>query len=173
MSNMWLYTPEGFFSPRYDDFCDKNEVMIRGRCRQDLVKLAKVLGMKDYGIVELPDADYRFRMKADKNEWATYCMVSALDERPPSVTGGIKNVTKKEVDFRYLTYLAVWYIMKIFQDYEAADKKDNLKEMTALDKLLFEDILMPMIEREDDSYRKEMAKKNINEFDVEFMETAV
>ena len=171
MSNMWLYTPDGFFSPKYDDFCNKNEVMIRGRYRQDLVKLTKVLGMDDYEIVELPKADYRFRMKVDKNEWATYCMVCALDDRPTEVTGGVKNVTKKEIDFRYLTYLSIWYIMKLFQDYSVAEEKGDIKEMVALDEILFGKILLELMNNnEGEEYN---SKEIENEFDVEFMETAV
>ncbi len=133
MSNMWLFTPDGFFSPRYDEFCNENEVMIRARCRDDLVKLAKIVGQKDYNIVELPQADYLYRMKINKNAWAGYCARAALDDRPTTVTGGLKN--DKKIDNRYLTYLSIWDNMILLQEYYDAERKGDVKTMKELNKI--------------------------------------
>jgi len=150
-----LFTPEGFFSPRYDEFCNDNEVMIRARCRDDLVKLTKVLKKyqihfpinahkpstgyndNDYKIVELPDADYLYRMKVDKNVWADYCYRAALDDRPTSISGGIKN--EEKIDNRYLTYLSIWYSMTLLQDFFDAERKGNVEKMEKLDEFIESD----------------------------------
>jgi hypothetical protein len=136
MSNMWLFTPDGFFSPRYDEFCKENEVMIRARCRDDLVKLAKIVGQKRYKIVEIPEADYLYRMKINKNAWAGYCARAALDDRPTSVTGGLKN--EEKLDNRYLTYLSIWYSMILLQEFYDAERKGDVKKMKELDKIFEE-----------------------------------
>ena len=148
MSNMWLFTPDGFFSPRYDEFCNENEVMIRARCRDDLVKLAGVVGQKKYKIVELRGADYLYRMKINKNAWAGYCARAALDDRPTSVTGGLKNDEK--IDNRYLTYLSIWYSMILLQDYYDAERRGDNKEVEKLNGFIesdfydFEDFKEPL-----------------------------
>ena len=136
---MWLFTPDGFFSPRYDEFCNKDEVMIRARCRDDLVKLASIVGKKDYKIIELPDADYLYRMKINKYTWADYCHRSALDGRPTSVTGGLKN--DKKIDNRYLTYLSIWYNMILLQEFYDAKRKGDVKAMRELDAIIVEDFI--------------------------------
>ena len=151
MSNMWLFTPDGFFSPRYDEFCNKNEVMIRARCRDDLVKLANILKKRkihfpvdaykppagyndnDYQIIELPGADYLYRMKVNKNDWASYCASCALDDRSTAETGGIKN--DKKIDNRYLTYLSIWDSMILLQDFYDAERKGDVKTMKELNKI--------------------------------------
>ena len=136
---MWLFTPDGFFSPRYDEFCNKDEVMIRARCRNDLVKLAALVGEKNYKIVELPDADYLYRMKINKNAWAAYCSNAALDDRPTSVTGGLKN--EKKLDNRYLTYLTIWWSMVTLQEFYDAKRKGDVKEAKRLNDLIVDDFI--------------------------------
>ena len=148
---MWLFTPDGFYSPRYDEFCNKDEVMIRARCEDDLVRLANVLKKKklhfpveaycpptgyndnDFKIIELPLSDYLYRMKINKNDWAAYCSDAALDERPTSVTGGLKNDEK--IDNRYMAYMYIWETMILFQDYSDAKKKGDVKQMREFDKI--------------------------------------
>ena len=134
MSNMWLFTPDGFFSPRYDEFCNHDEVMIRARCHADLVKLAGILGQDNYIIIELPNADYLYRMKVNKNAWADYCYHAALDD---SISGGIKN--EEKIDNRYLTYLSIWYNMILLQDFFDAERKGNVEEMEKLDEFIKSD----------------------------------
>lgn len=78
---MWIFTKEGFFSAVFDKYCNRGELMIRSRCRDDLGRLSKKLyGYQDGSkIFKIPHADYRFRMKATKNDWAEYLVNCALD----------------------------------------------------------------------------------------------
>jgi hypothetical protein len=71
---MWIFTKDGFFSAVFDRYCKRGELMIRSRCKDDLIRLAKKLhGYSDESeILEIEHIDYRYRMKATKKNWAAY-----------------------------------------------------------------------------------------------------
>ena len=114
MANMWIFTPDGFYSPRHDSFCEDGEVMIRSRCKGDLLRLAENLGIAHPIIKRIDRADYLYRMKIDMNDWAVYVAHTALDTKAPSIK-----------DFRdwnsYRAYTAVWEIMQWLQRREDAE----------------------------------------------------
>lgn len=168
MSNMWLYTPDGFFSPRYDEFCGENDVMIRSRCEGDLKKLASILGEENYEITELPESDYRYRMKINKWDWADYVSECALDERTTKETGGIKNIN--DSGNRFEMYLAIWYVMRLFQDYEVASKNDDDKKMLEIEEILYSGVLATMFEYEDKNIEQAKLDAALGGFDVSFFD---
>lgn len=118
MANMWIFTPDGFYSPRHDSFCEDDEVMIRSRCKEDLLRLSKKLGIAHPTIKRIDGADYLYRMKIDMNDWAVYVARVALDVNAPSIK-----------DFRdwnsYRAYTAVWEIMQWLQQREDAEIKQD------------------------------------------------
>jgi hypothetical protein len=78
---MWIFTKDGFFSAVFDKYCKSGELMIRSRCQDDLGRLSKKLyGYSDETeILGMEQADYRFRMKVFKHEWADYLRNCAYD----------------------------------------------------------------------------------------------
>lgn len=63
---MWLFTRHGFFSVVANHSADR--IVIRARRREHLESLLDRLDMQRH-IVQLPDADYRFRFTVPKLEW--------------------------------------------------------------------------------------------------------
>ena len=126
MANLWIFTTDGFYSPRKDEYCGEDEVMIRTRAYGDLVALADSIGIELPEIIKLPDADYLYRMKIKQDDWNMYCVHAAMDH---SEGDGIKE--SDDVD-RYLTYLRIWELMYQFQrvkDAQGTAKYDNEKEV--------------------------------------------
>ena len=78
---MWIFTKDGFFSVVFDRYCKRNELMIRSRCKDDLIRLAKKLhGYSDESeILGIMHADYQYRMKISKHDWADYLSNCAHD----------------------------------------------------------------------------------------------
>ena len=104
---MWVFNKDGFFSVVFDRECSRDELMIRARCREDLVRLAKKMKgyLDDKDIAEFDIADYRFRMKVNKNLWADYMRQSALDIDYANVKESIAPKTDKP---RQNAYFDVW-----------------------------------------------------------------
>lgn len=65
---MWLLTTNGFFSA-VEDRDDHEAVLVRARVREDAEHLADAVGGK---VIETPAADYRFRVRVSKADWAAY-----------------------------------------------------------------------------------------------------
>jgi len=65
---MWLTTTEGFFSA-VEDRDEQGSVLVRARVRGDLEQLADALGVE---VLEMPAADYPFRVRVSKADWAGY-----------------------------------------------------------------------------------------------------
>ena len=123
---MWIYTPDGFYSSRQDEWCEKDEVMVRSRVYVDLVNLADAIGIENPCITRLDKGDYLYRMKVKVHQWTIYCAHAAMnfDDGP-----GIKDVE----DFdRYQAYVQVWEIMQWLQSLKDAE----MKNQTALVKKL-------------------------------------
>jgi hypothetical protein len=110
---MWVFTKDGFYSAVFDKYCQRDELMIRTRCKDDLCLLSKKLkGYFDESeIVESEHADYRFRMKVPKQSWAEYLSNSALDIdyanfKDHAVTAG--DGLRKDAYYQVWTALYQW-----------------------------------------------------------------
>ena len=71
--SMWVMTTEGFFSA-VEDRDDDIAVFVRARVRGDAEQLAAAVGGT---VLETPAADYRFRVRMTKTEWAGYVAACA------------------------------------------------------------------------------------------------
>lgn len=65
---MWVMTTEGFYSA-VEDRDDPDAVFVRSRVREDAERLADAVGET---ALETPDADYAFRVRVAKVDWARY-----------------------------------------------------------------------------------------------------
>ena len=110
---MWVFNKDGFFSVVFDRDCHRDEFMIRARCRDDLVRLAKKIKgyIDDKDILEFDIADYQYRMKVDKNLWADYLRQSALDIDYSNVKDSIiqfKDRPRQDAYYQIWTTLYRW-----------------------------------------------------------------
>ena len=104
---MWIFTKDGFFSAVFDKYCKSGELMIRSRCKDDLSRLSKKLhGYSDESeILEVEHADYRYRMKILKHEWADYLINCAYDIDYANVKD---HITPAGDNSRKNAYYQVW-----------------------------------------------------------------
>jgi hypothetical protein len=70
---MWLMTTDGFFSA-VEDRDDEGVLFVRARVRADAENLAAAVGGT---VLETPAADYRFRVRMTKADWALYVAACA------------------------------------------------------------------------------------------------
>ena len=110
---MWLITTRGFFSVvQHRD--DKEMVLIRARALEDLESLCELAGevlddaaksgFSDDAIIEIDDADYRYRLITDADSWAE--VVSALTAEV-TYSNFKSAVTERDPD-RAHVYMDVW-----------------------------------------------------------------
>lgn len=85
---MWIFTKDGFFSAVKDRYCGEGEIMVRGRVRRDLVRLASSCKQAPE-IIETPDADYAFRIKLAHEVWTDYVTRAAAGIDYPNVKNAI------------------------------------------------------------------------------------
>ena len=108
----WLFTKDGFYSAVATGI--NNELMIRARFREDLVKLRIKMGVKKASpIIETKaPADYRYGIMCSKQQFSEYMKKAIL---------GIDYGNFKESlpIRRQRLYLRLWFIMKDAQDQEA------------------------------------------------------
>lgn len=121
---MWLYTVDGFYSV-VENWHDPDQVMIRARVREDLVKLADRVGLP-----ELVDAirddigtDYAYRFFVARDVWIEYLLAAgqALNY------GNFKNaaLAGQHGGGRSAAYHDVWAVMKRWQDQEHRQAKSR------------------------------------------------
>jgi hypothetical protein len=122
MSNLWIFTSDGFYSSRQDEWCKEDEVMIRARVYEDLLALADQLGMEDPQIIRIKRGDYLYRMKVKQDDWCVYCAHAALNHLEGE---GIKDT---DDDDRFMAYLRIWEIMCSLQNVKDAEKRGNKRE---------------------------------------------
>ncbi len=120
---MWVFTRDGFFSTVWDQYCAADEVMVRTRCREDLCRLSKRLkGFCDEEkILEIPYADYRFRLKISRHEWSEYVARCALEIDYANVKKGIIG---ENDELRERAYYRVWQTLYRWQSQENGDLFD-------------------------------------------------
>jgi hypothetical protein len=111
---MWIFTKDGFFSAVFDRYCKGGELMVRSRCKVDLIRLAKKLqGYSDESeILKAEHIDYRYRMKITKKDWADYLMNCALDIDYANVKDNIVPVGD---DLRQDAYYEIWTVLYRWQ----------------------------------------------------------
>ncbi|HME45625.1 MAG TPA: hypothetical protein VKF36_21215 [Syntrophorhabdales bacterium] len=108
----WMFTKDGFYSAVATGLND--ELMVRARFREDLVKLRIKMGLKKVSpIIETKaPADYRYRIVCSKAGFSDYVKKAILD-----IDYG--NFKESLPIRRQRLYLRLWFIMKDAQDQEA------------------------------------------------------
>ena len=105
---MWIFSTDGFFSAVQHNE-QPNVLLIRSRCRTDLENLlAKIGGTAE--IVELENADYRFRVFVDREDWQRYVSEAAASIDYPNFKNTIQD------DDRHDAYMRVWAAMYQLQE---------------------------------------------------------
>ena len=113
---MWIFTPFGFFSIVQKTHDASDQLTIRGRVRADLENLVSHLPSASV-IREDRDADYRFRITADKDDLA-YVMARLVVDLDYD---NFKNqVAKEQGHDRAVCYGQVWSTLYELQSSEAA-----------------------------------------------------
>ena len=104
---MWGFTKEGFFSVVFDKYCKRDELMIRARCKGDLIKLSKKLHgyAGDSAISESLNGDYRYHMKVDRHMWGDYLLNYAVNIDYSEVK---KNIVSDGDKLRLDAYYEIW-----------------------------------------------------------------
>jgi len=117
---MWVFTTDGMYSARVDEFCEDGEVVIRARAEQDLqnflIELTKLGYVAKPEILQIEHADYLFRVIVDKIAWGDYLQDAAMsiDYGPGGFKGTIDHADKA----RHVAYYKVWSAMCTFQESE-------------------------------------------------------
>ena len=110
---MWLITTRGFFSVvQHRD--DEGLVLIRARALEDLESLCELAGevlddaaksgFSDDAIIEMDDADYRYRLITDAEAWAQVVGALTAEITYPNFKSA---VTERDPD-RARVYMEVW-----------------------------------------------------------------
>ena len=108
---MWLFTRDGFFSAIQDNYCKTSEVIVRTRVKRDLLRLLIKIGRSDDNIITLPNADYRYRIKLAKQEWAKYLSSEAMNLDYSNVKDAITDGLCERSE----AYYACWTSLYQFQ----------------------------------------------------------
>jgi len=106
---MWIYTTDGFYSVVHDRYCEPDELMIRARKREDLERLNAYNIKGD--IIELPHADYRYRIPVKRAIWSKYLTQYAQNLR----YNNFKNTLPPQDHSRHEAYYKCWEAMYTFQ----------------------------------------------------------
>jgi len=99
---MWVFSKEGFFSIVCKE-CDKNEVLVRTRCEEDLVRMFHKLNGSP-NIIKKEDGDYKFRAILKKETWVKYLSGCVFDLDYEKVK---ENIVSQDDKARRVAYSAV------------------------------------------------------------------
>ena len=118
---MWLMTTRGFFSV-VQHFDDSEKVLIRARALEDLESLCKLAeevvddasasGLSADAIIEMEDADYRYRLIADGEAWAGLVGALTAEVTYPNFKNA---VTARDPDRAHI-YMEVWATLLQIQE---------------------------------------------------------
>ena len=115
---MWVFTTKGFFSI-VEHKKDTNRVVIRARIRKDIEKvktLFEKLGLKASDILESLDSDYRYRIFANRIDWASVMIQLITDMGYKNFKNAVYDADFLEIrDKRHEAYLDIWAIMHELQ----------------------------------------------------------
>ncbi len=123
---MWIFSVYGFFS--VVEHRDKaGKVMVRGRVRADLEKLARYLKQstgRRHPVSTTPAADYRYRLVADKTAVAEILQDLVMDIDYENFKGAVAERTNFNPEtlgrHRLSAYHDVWQVMEALQRRAAA-----------------------------------------------------
>ncbi len=108
---MWIFSKDqGFFSAVSKDTIRKDEIMVRGRCYQDLQRLIEVTGLNTKILID-PYADYLFRVIVPRDKWAEYLYSAAM----AIDYDNFKDASCHD-DERYRAYSGVWLELKMWEN---------------------------------------------------------
>ena len=120
---MWIFSKDGFVSV-VEHRDDKELLLIRGRIKddiEDIANLAEVLTGEKPEIVEMPDADYRFRIFLSKHVFKEIMQVKIDDLDYPNFKSSIRDHD------RHNAYLDIWSVMHGF-----ATRKKRTENYTSI-----------------------------------------
>lgn len=114
---MWIFTRDGFYSAVQHN--EKSDLLqVRARRRDDLERLAAALGYRDAPIIEMREADYRWRLNVDRDDFAGY-MVEAVHDIDYETN--VKGTLSRNDSSRSHAMMDVWGAMYRMQVDEAYD----------------------------------------------------
>ena len=103
---MWLMTTRGFYSVvQHRD--DADRLIVRARCREDIVALAGLVGGEP---VRLEDADYAWRVETTRDEWQAAMQVLVGEITYPNFKGAVPDPA------HHTAYLQVWTTLRALDD---------------------------------------------------------
>lgn len=104
---MWVFTKKGFFSV-VEDRDNKDRVIVRARSINDIERMAYLLTVEPEITLS---ADYPFRLRCSKEEWATVMqyLATSIDY------DNFKN-TIKDDPIRSECYTRIWAVAQMLED---------------------------------------------------------
>lgn len=114
---MWLVTQHGFFNIiQYDEDKEKDLLTIKARRRKDLVGLSTVFGLANPRIEVSDAADYRYRLKEDRE--TVMDIVSSMVGKIDYPKFKSRILALPDQRDRHGIYLRVWETLMDLQDTE-------------------------------------------------------
>ncbi len=119
--NVWVMTEDGFFSA-VEDRVDDTRVFVRSRSKVDLESLLLAI-IAPPGVVPVasPGADYEWRVRLSKEDWARYVAGAAEDVDYDNFKSRIGVVNPA----RAKTYSSVWGVLLSMADEPSAGAPSN------------------------------------------------
>lgn len=115
---MWVFTTKGFFSI-VEHKKDPNRLLIRARIRKDIdnIKmLFEALGLRVSDVLESASSDYRYRIFANRIDWASVMTHLITDMGYTNFKNAAYETDSSEIrDKRHEAYLDIWAIMHELQ----------------------------------------------------------
>jgi hypothetical protein len=112
---MWFFTTLGFYSVVHKSPCNKDELLVRARCKEDIEKLIKKLSQTynfNGKVIESPKADYAYRMIVPREIWAAFMSRTAIELDYDN----FKNTIPSKDHLRHDAYFKCWEIMCCWQN---------------------------------------------------------
>ena len=103
---MWVFSKEGFFSVVCKE-CHENEVLIRTKCKEDLIKMFQKLD-DEPRIIKKEEGNYKFRTILKKETWVKYLSGCVFDLNYKKVK---ENIVSEDDKARKVAYNSVWSTM--------------------------------------------------------------
>ncbi len=110
---MWIFTELGFYSA-VTDFDDDNVIWVRGRDRGDMERLVELVERERADrpeLLELADADYRYRVRLNRDTWSDVLSRFGRDARYHNFKDA---VAERDPDRAHL-YMDVWSTLRTLQ----------------------------------------------------------
>ncbi len=125
---MWVMTEDGFFSA-VEDRADDTRVFVRSRSKVDLESLLLAITADPYvlPIAAPPGADYEWRVRLSKEDWAKYVAGAAEDVDYYNFKSRIGVVNPA----RAKTYSRVWGVLLSIADERESGARSNWGRSTA------------------------------------------